>query len=96
MGQLPCDVIGLAWNMRIGESRAAVGATKTLQGNLDPCVLYADPATIKAETERMLRQFGKQRTIANLGHGVYPDISPDHVKVFINTVKEFDWSQVES
>lgn len=94
MGQLPCDVIGLDWNMRISESRASVGTNKTLQGNLDPCVLYADAATIKAETEAMLRQFGKQRTIANLGHGVYPDISPDHVKVFIETVKSFDWSKV--
>lgn len=92
MQGLSCDVVGLDWNMRIAESRAAVGPNKTLQGNLDPCVLYADEATIMAETHSMLRQFGKQRTIANLGHGVYPDIDPGKVKVFIEAVKTFDWS----
>ncbi len=93
MQNLPCQVIGLDWNMRIQESRKSLGPHKTLQGNLDPCVLYSDPATIKKETEAMLKEFGKRGTIANLGHGVYPDIDPEHVKVFINTVKEYRFDQ---
>jgi uroporphyrinogen decarboxylase len=70
-------------------SRKAIGPDKTLQGNLDPCVLYADDATIVRQTEEMLRAFGPHRHIANLGHGVYPDIDPEKVRLFVNTVKAF-------
>ncbi len=89
LGQLNCNTIGLDWNMDIAESRELVGSNKTLQGNLDPCLLYSSEETIKAETERMLREFGPQRHIANLGHGVYPDTDPGKVKFFVDTVKEF-------
>lgn len=89
MGQLNCRTIGLDWNMDPIESRELIGNDKTLQGNLDPCVLYADFSTIKNETEKMLRNFGAQKHIANLGHGLYPDIHPDNVKCFIDTVKNF-------
>jgi uroporphyrinogen decarboxylase len=89
MGSLNCRTIGLDWNMDPIESRVLIGEDKTLQGNLDPCVLYADFATIKKETEKMLRNFGPYKHIANLGHGVYPDINPDNVKCFIDTVKNF-------
>jgi uroporphyrinogen decarboxylase len=88
IGQLPCDVVGLDWNMDAAESRALIPG-KTLQGNLDPCVLYAEPAQIRAEVARMLTTFGHQRHIANLGHGVYPDTNPDHVRVFVEAVKAF-------
>lgn len=86
IGQLNCDVVGLDWNMDAAESRLLV-PNKTLQGNLDPCVLYAEPAQIRAEVAQMLSAFGPQRHIANLGHGVYPDTDPDHVRVFIDAVK---------
>lgn len=93
-GQTSCSVVGLDWNMDPVESRKLVGPNKTLQGNLDPCVLYAPFPEIKRLTQEMLRQFGGQRHIANLGHGVYPDIHPDAVRCFIDTVKEFDSSQL--
>jgi uroporphyrinogen decarboxylase len=89
MGKLNCSVIGLDWNMDIAESRKLVGNSKTLQGNADPCLLYSDYATIKKEAEKMLSAFGPQRHIANLGHGLYPDIEKDKVKCFVDTVKEF-------
>jgi uroporphyrinogen decarboxylase len=89
MGQLNCDTIGLDWTMNIAESRAMIGTTKTLQGNADPCLLYADYATIKKEAIAMLRAFGPNKHIANLGHGLYPDIEKDKVKCFVDTVKEF-------
>lgn len=89
MGELNCNTIGLDWNMDPAESRAIIGHNKTLQGNLDPCVLYADDATLVRKTHEMLRAFGPQRYIANLGHGVYPDIEPEKVKLFVNTVKGF-------
>jgi uroporphyrinogen decarboxylase len=89
MGKLNCSVIGLDWNMDSIESRNLIGNSKTLQGNADPCLLYADYPTIKKETEKMLRAFGPEKYIANLGHGLYPDIEKEKVKFFIDTVKEF-------
>ncbi len=89
MGQLSCDTIGLDWTMDIAESRKLIGDSKTLQGNMDPCLLYADYSTIKSETIKMLKAFGPQRHIANLGHGLYPDIEKDKVKCFVDTIKEF-------
>ncbi len=89
MGKLSCDTIGLDWTMDIAESRALIGNEKTLQGNMDPCLLYADNERIKKETITMLRKFGPQKYIANLGHGLYPDLQKDKVKLFVDTVKEF-------
>lgn len=89
MGQLPCAVIGLDWNMEIETSRELIGASKTLQGNMDPCLLYADAETIRSETEAMLHRFGPTRHIANLGHGLYPDIEKDKVKLYVDTIKNF-------
>ncbi|PMD99390.1 uroporphyrinogen decarboxylase [Siphonobacter sp. BAB-5405] len=88
MNALNCSVVGLDWNMDIAESREMI-PDKVLQGNLDPCVLYSDFDEIKQQTQDMLRQFGGQKHIANLGHGVYPDTDPDKVRCFIQTVKEF-------
>jgi len=89
MGKLNCDTIGLDWTVDIAESRTLIGKDKTLQGNMDPCLLYADYNTIKKETIKMLKAFGPQRHIANLGHGLYPDLEKDKVKCFVDTVKEF-------
>lgn len=84
-----CSVIGLDWNMDIQESRALIGDAKTLQGNMDPCLLYAEDSVIVHETHRMLEAFGPSRYIANLGHGLYPDTDPRKVKLFIDTIKNF-------
>lgn len=89
MNSVSCDVVGLDWAMKPQESRELIGGTKTLQGNLDPCVLYASHDLIINETKKMVDQFGKDRYIANLGHGVYPDIDFNKVKVFVETVKEY-------
>jgi uroporphyrinogen decarboxylase len=88
IGQLSCSVVGLDWNMDPAESRVLV-PNKTLQGNMDPCVLYADFDGVRAEVKRMLQAFGTQRYIANLGHGVYPDTDPDKARCFIESVKEY-------
>lgn len=88
MSKLNCDVVGLDWNMDIKESRKMI-PNKTLQGNLDPCVLYAPYKEIEKQTKKMIKTFGKQRYIANLGHGVYPDTDPQKVKCFIETVKSY-------
>jgi uroporphyrinogen decarboxylase len=66
-----------------------VGKDKTLQGNLDPCQLYAAPELVTAATHRMLDQFAGGPHIANLGHGVYPDTPVESVKAFIEAVKSY-------
>jgi len=88
IGKLPCQAVGLDWTMDVEESRQLIGAEKVLQGNLDPCTLYADCDFIRKSTQEMLQKFGKKH-IANLGHGVYPDIDPEKVRCFIEAVKEF-------
>lgn len=85
----PCQVVGLDWNMDPTWSRTQVGPQKVLQGNMDPALLYSSFDSIRAETKKMLKAFGGHLHIANLGHGVYPDIDKDKVKCFIDTVKEF-------
>ena len=89
MRHLNCETVGLDWTMDIQNSRRLIGENKTLQGNLDPCALYAPDAEIERLTKKMLDEFGNTRHIANLGHGVYPDTDPEKVKVFIKTVKEY-------
>jgi uroporphyrinogen decarboxylase len=87
LASLDCDVLGLDWSMSVEDFRKVTRNSKTLQGNMDPCVLYADHETIYKRTKEMLDRFGGQRHIANLGHGVYPDTSWEHVKYFIDIIK---------
>ena len=93
LSTLPCTTLGLDWQTDRRWARAladaAPGGPKVLQGNLDPSVLYANPGIIRAETHRMIDELGIQRTIANLGHGLYPDIPADHGRAFVQAVKEY-------
>lgn len=91
LAQLPCQVIGLDWNISPAFAKEKTGGAKVLQGNLDPCALYADTASIAKETTSMLKAFGG-RHIVNLGHGVYPDTPLDGVRAFVDTVKGFRYS----
>jgi uroporphyrinogen decarboxylase len=84
-------VIGLDWtiNPTIARQQAK---HKTLQGNVDPCLLYADEKKIISETQIMLNAFGKQKYICNLGHGLYPDIDKEKVKFFVDFVKNYNYN----
>jgi uroporphyrinogen decarboxylase len=88
LNEISCEVVGLDWNMDVGESKSLLSG-KVLQGNLDPCALYGSRESIKKITREMLDAFGPGRHIANLGHGLYPDTEVDKVKCFIETVKEY-------
>lgn len=85
--KLGYDVLGIDWTIDPVEARKIVGPNVTLQGNLDPPALYADETTIKKLTKDMIEKFGKQKYIANLGHGIYPDVDPEHVQYFIDAVQ---------
>jgi uroporphyrinogen decarboxylase len=86
MKNLKCEAIGLDWTMDAKETRQLIGNEKVMQGNLDPCLLYAPDEVLVKATNQMLEDFGDKH-IVNLGHGVYPDIDPNKVKLFIETVK---------
>ncbi len=91
IAQLDCNTVGLDWNMDIPEMREKIGNNRTIQGNLDPCVLYSSHEEVELQTKKMLASFaGNKRHIVNLGHGVYPDVDPEKVKTFIKTVKNYE------
>ncbi|XP_054837729.1 uroporphyrinogen decarboxylase isoform X2 [Eublepharis macularius] len=80
------EVVGLDWTICPQDARRRTGKEITLQGNLDPCALYAPKEKIGELVKKMLEGFGSQRYIANLGHGLYPDMSPENVGAFVDAV----------
>jgi uroporphyrinogen decarboxylase len=88
-GATGADVIGVDWQTDAAEARRRLGGRAALQGNLDPCWLYAPPATIRERTREMLAAFGGQGHIANLGHGINPDVPVAHARAFVDAVKEW-------
>lgn len=85
-----CNGVGLDWTINIDEARARVGDQVALQGNLDPCVLYADPDTIRSKVKEVIDRFGNHPGhVFNLGHGIHPSVNPDHLGVLIDAVHEF-------
>uniref|UniRef100_A0A2I3MD81 Uroporphyrinogen decarboxylase n=1 Tax=Papio anubis TaxID=9555 RepID=A0A2I3MD81_PAPAN len=86
LSQAGYEVVGLDWTVAPKKARECVGKTVTLQGNLDPCALYASEEEIGQLVKQMLDDFGPQRYIANLGHGLYPDMDPEHVGAFVDAV----------
>lgn len=85
-----CDALGLDWTCDIGAARQSVGTQVALQGNLDPAVLRASPTVIRAEVQRVLASYGTgSGHVFNLGHGITPDIPPEHVTAMIEAVHEF-------
>jgi uroporphyrinogen decarboxylase len=90
MADSGCHALGLDWTVDIGSARGRVGDKVALQGNMDPAVLRADPATIEREVASILTSYGDNPGhIFNLGHGITPDIDPANVKVFIDAVHKF-------
>jgi uroporphyrinogen decarboxylase len=84
------DVIGVDWQTEASEARRRLdGAGVALQGNLDPCWLYAPPALIRERTQEMLHAFGGRGHIANLGHGILPDVPVAHAQAFVDAVREW-------
>jgi uroporphyrinogen decarboxylase len=84
-----CDAVGLDWMQDITQVRNSVGDKVALQGNLDPAVLYASPEVIRNEVARILEHYGKgSGHVFNLGHGIHPEINPEHVAVLVDAVHE--------
>jgi uroporphyrinogen decarboxylase len=84
-----CDAVGLDWTVDISAARARVGHRVALQGNLDPAVLFTDPATIRREAQQVLTAFGHgSGHVFNLGHGVSQFTPPENVGALIDAVHE--------
>lgn len=89
MAETGCDALGVDWTVDIGESHRRVGHKVALQGNLDPCALYASPTHIRQEVATILADFGPNNGhVFNLGHGIHPDTDPEHVRVMVEAVHE--------
>ena len=83
------DALGLDWQTDIQQARARVGERVALQGNMDPIALYANPDVIKSKVAAILEKYGAgSGHVFNLGHGILPDINPEHVKAMVDAVHE--------
>lgn len=83
-----CDALGLDWTVDIGVARRRVGGEVSLQGNLDPAVLLADPDAVRAAAGNILSGYGKGAGhVFNLGHGISPFTPPENVSVLVETVR---------
>ena len=84
-----CDALGVDWTTDLAEARRLTGDRVALQGNLDPSVLYASPEIIRREVSHVLDSFGKGHGhVFNLGHGITPDVNPDHAAAMITAVHD--------
>ncbi len=84
-----CDALGVDWTTDLAEARAKVGDRVALQGNLDPAVLYASPEVIREEVRQVLESFGHgPGHVFNLGHGIHPEVKPEHAGAMIQAVVE--------
>lgn len=95
MKALDCHVLGMDWTMSLGQARATLeGSGKSLQGNIDPNVLFAQPQQIEEQVGKVLADFGAPHTgdgrgvghVFNLGHGISQYTPPEHVEVLVNAV----------
>jgi uroporphyrinogen decarboxylase len=85
-----CNAVGLDWTTDIDAARGRVGDRVALQGNLDPCVLYADPDTIRERAREIIERFGNHPGhVFNLGHGIHQTVDPGHLGVLVDAVHEF-------
>jgi len=87
MADSGCDALGLDWTTDLSDARARVGDRVALQGNIDPCVLYASPDTIREQVAITLASFGSGNGhVFNLGHGIHPEVNPEHAAALVEAV----------
>ena len=89
LGRSRASAIGIDWCISPQMARELSGGSICLQGNFDPAKLLLPPAEIKKEVHAMIEAFGVQHYIANLGHGITPNIPVENAKAFVEAVKEY-------
>jgi len=80
--------LGIDWCISPKMAREITQNKITLQGNFDPAKLLLPVSEIKKEVKKMIDEFGVQKYIVNLGHGITPNIPVDHAQAFVDAVKE--------
>jgi uroporphyrinogen decarboxylase len=81
------DALGLDWTTDISDAKARVGDKVALQGNMDPCVLYASADRVEQEVKSVLAGFGSGTGhVFNLGHGIHPTINPENMLRLVDSV----------
>ena len=89
MAETGCDALGVDWTTDLADARRMVQGKVALQGNLDPCTLYASPERIRREVGRVLASYGSgSGHVFNLGHGIHPDADPEHAGAMVAAVHE--------
>ncbi len=83
------SALGVDWTISPKMARKFTQNKVTLQGNFDPSRLLSPPSEIKKMVTQMINEFGKDKYIVNLGHGILPNIPLDNVRAFIDAVKEY-------
>ena len=84
-----CAAVGADWSVDLGEARKRLQGKVAIQGNLDPAALYSEPRIIREQVARTLASYGPgPGHVFNLGHGIQPDVEPDHVAAMVNAVHE--------
>ena len=81
------SALGIDWCISPKQARDLTNHSITLQGNFDPHKLLLPIPELKNEVKAMIDSFGPQKYIANLGHGILPNIPVDHAKAFVDAVK---------
>lgn len=94
MGASKASALGVDWTCTAANARYLSGGKITLQGNFDPSRLLSPIPEIEKQVKEMIDSFGTQRYIANLGHGILPNIPVDHAKAFVNAVKSYQSTRV--
>ncbi|MDT0689679.1 uroporphyrinogen decarboxylase [Salegentibacter sp. F188] len=89
MSESGAAALGVDWTCTPRNARYLSGGKITLQGNFDPARLYSPPSEIKKMVNQMINEFGKDAYIANLGHGILPDIPVENARAFVDAVKEY-------
>ncbi|WP_428608828.1 uroporphyrinogen decarboxylase [Sedimenticola sp.] len=89
MSRTGCDALGVDWTTDLADARIQVKDRVALQGNVDPSILYAAPERIREEVGRVLASYGHgPGHVFNLGHGIHPDVNPEHAGVLVEAVHE--------
>lgn len=81
--------LGIDWSLTPKMAREMTNSSITLQGNYDPAKLLQPIGKIKKEVTEMIDAFGTTRYIANLGHGILPNVPVDNARAFVDAVKEY-------
>ena len=89
MSKSGASALGVDWTCSARNARYLSGGQVTLQGNFDPSRLLSPIPEITEAVWKMINEFGKDRYIVNLGHGILPNIPVDNAKAFVNAVKSY-------